>query len=112
MQVHIRSVGTMLPGPPVDTPTLAKRFNLPAVWEQWVDTFIGTQDGVPFSIPGQRRLLTKPQAFPEKQVPDYIQALERPDLTDPGTVAHVGLKGLRLPGVTRPPASPQPEASS
>jgi 3-oxoacyl-[acyl-carrier-protein] synthase-3 len=43
MQVHIRSIGTMLPGPPVDTPTLAKRFNLPAVWEQWVDTFIGTR---------------------------------------------------------------------
>ncbi len=43
MQVHIRSAGTMLPGPPVDTATLAKRFNLPAVWEQWVDTFIGTR---------------------------------------------------------------------
>ncbi len=43
MDVHIRAVGTMLPGPPVDTPTLAKRFRLPAVWEQWVDTFIGTR---------------------------------------------------------------------
>jgi 3-oxoacyl-[acyl-carrier-protein] synthase-3 len=43
MEVHIRSVGTMLPGPPVDTPTLAKRFGLPAVWEQWVETFIGTR---------------------------------------------------------------------
>lgn len=42
MDVYVHSVGTALPGPPVDIPTLAKRFKLPLVWEQWVDTFIGT----------------------------------------------------------------------
>lgn len=42
MDVYVRSAGTVLPGPPVDIPTLAKRFGLSPVWEQWVDTFIGT----------------------------------------------------------------------
>jgi hypothetical protein len=68
-----------------------------------LDTFIGAQDGVPFAIPGQRRLLTRPQELREKEIPDFIQALERPDLNNPGTVAHFGLKGLRLPGVTLEP---------
>lgn len=42
MDVYLRSAGTVLPGPPIDIPTLAKRFNLPSVWEQWVDSFIDT----------------------------------------------------------------------
>lgn len=41
--VHLVSVGTALPGPPVDNAELARRFGVDRVWEQWVDTFIGTR---------------------------------------------------------------------
>jgi hypothetical protein len=57
-----------------------------------LDTFIGANDGVPFIIPGQRGLLDTLRVFPQKEIPDYIQALEQPDLKSPGTVAHLGLK--------------------
>jgi hypothetical protein len=63
------------------------------------DTYIGANDGVPFAIPGHKGLVTTPQTFTEKQVPDYLQALERPNLKDPGTVAHLGLKGIEVPKV-------------
>jgi hypothetical protein len=68
-----------------------------------LDTFIGANDGVPFTIPGQKDLLTTMEDFAEKDIPDYIQALERGDPDDPGTVAHMGLKGFRLGGVTLDP---------
>jgi hypothetical protein len=68
-----------------------------------LDTFIGANDGVPFTIPGQKDLLTTMQDFAEKDIPDYIQALERGDPDDPGTVAHMGLKGFHLSGVTLDP---------
>jgi len=42
MDIHIVAVGTALPGPPVDNATLVRRFGMPAVWEQWIDAFIGT----------------------------------------------------------------------
>ncbi|AXK32427.1 3-oxoacyl-ACP synthase [Streptomyces armeniacus] len=42
-EVHIRSVGTALPGPPVDNAALTHRFHMSPVWEQWIDTFIGTR---------------------------------------------------------------------
>ncbi len=64
-----------------------------------LDTFIGANDGVPFAVPGSEgtkdRLVDSMEIFDQKDIPDYIQALERPDLKDPGTVAHLGLK---LPG--------------
>ncbi len=41
--VHIRSVGTALPGEPVDNAKLAGRFGMDRVWEQWVDHFIDTR---------------------------------------------------------------------
>lgn len=41
--VHLVAVGTALPGPPIDNATLAARFGLPQVWQQWVDTFVGTR---------------------------------------------------------------------
>lgn len=40
---HIASAGTALPGPPIDNLTLARLFGMDALWNQWVDTFIGTQ---------------------------------------------------------------------
>jgi hypothetical protein len=57
-----------------------------------IDTFIGANDGVPFVIPGQPGLLETKKVFGQKEIPDYIEALERPNLTDPGTIAHMGLK--------------------
>lgn len=60
-----------------------------------LDTFIGANDGVPFAIPNQDGLLDTMKRFDQKDIPDYIQALEYPDLKNPGTVAHLGLK---LPG--------------
>jgi len=42
-EIRIRSVGTALPGPPIDNARLAGLFGMAKVWEQWVDTFIGTR---------------------------------------------------------------------
>jgi hypothetical protein len=67
-----------------------------------LDTFIGANDGVPFTIPGQSALCkTKFDFDPAKgiKIPDYIQALENPDIKNPGTVAHLS---LRIPGIKDP----------
>ncbi|WP_030025305.1 3-oxoacyl-ACP synthase III family protein [Streptomyces monomycini] len=42
-RIRILSVGTALPGPPVDNAALARTFGMDALWEQWVDAFIGTR---------------------------------------------------------------------
>jgi hypothetical protein len=69
-----------------------------------LDTFIGANDGVPFVIPGaQKGLLTDLRHFGEKEIPDYVEALEYPDLDKPGTVAHIGLKGISIPKVDLEP---------
>jgi hypothetical protein len=68
-----------------------------------LDTFIGSNDGVPLVIPGQKGLMTGAKTYTEKEIPDYIEALEKPDLSNPGTIAHVGLVGVKLPGVTLEP---------
>jgi hypothetical protein len=67
-----------------------------------LDTYIGANDGVPFAIPGEKDLCDTSKDFdsPDK-VPDFISALERQNVKDPGTVAHVSLKvggGLEPPG--------------
>ncbi|MCS7159521.1 MAG: hypothetical protein RMJ19_03545 [Gemmatales bacterium] len=59
-----------------------------------LDTFIGSNDGVPFLIPGQDRLIQDKAEFRGQDIPQFVQALERPDLNNPGTVAHLL---LRLP---------------
>jgi hypothetical protein len=66
-----------------------------------LDTYIGANDGVPFTIPGDPNLCDTFKDFdtPDR-VPDFISALERQDVKDPGTVAHVSLKvggGLEPP---------------
>lgn len=40
--VRLLSVGTVLPGQPLDIATLARRFGLGVSWEQWVEAFVGT----------------------------------------------------------------------
>jgi hypothetical protein len=67
------------------------------------DTFIGAEDGVPFVLAGRKGLLTRSSTFTEKQIPAHLQALERPDPANPGTVAYMGLKNLQLPEITLEP---------
>ena len=66
-----------------------------------LDTFIGENDGVPFTIPGVERLCDTQHEFEVSDaVPDFIQALEREDLVDPGTIARVQFRlghGLEAP---------------
>ncbi|MCC6419752.1 MAG: zinc ribbon domain-containing protein [Gemmataceae bacterium] len=65
-----------------------------------VDTLIGGNDGVPFAVPGLG-MVGGFADFPRQgPIPDFIQALEIPNLRNPGTVAHMTLK---LPGL-EPPA--------
>jgi hypothetical protein len=66
-----------------------------------LDTFIGANDGVPFTIPGDPDLCDTQKTFETAdKVPDFIQALENEDLAHPGTVAHLKLK---LGGRIEPP---------
>jgi hypothetical protein len=66
-----------------------------------IDTLIGGNDGVPFTVPGLTSLVSSFADFPKQgPIPDFIQALERPNLRDPGTVAHMSLK---LEGAIEPP---------
>src|SRR3954468_9409256 len=41
--VHVLSAASALPGPPINNSALAKRFGMDALWEQWIDVFIGTR---------------------------------------------------------------------
>ncbi|OAA19616.1 3-oxoacyl-(acyl-carrier-protein) synthase-3 [Frankia sp. EI5c] len=41
--VHLLAAGSALPGPAVDNATLARRFGMDTLWEQWVEVFIGTK---------------------------------------------------------------------
>lgn len=55
-----------------------------------LDTFIGANDGVPFTIPGASGLCDTCKRFDSAaEVPDFIQALENDDLSNPGTVAYL-----------------------
>ena len=56
-----------------------------------LDTFIGSNDGVPFTIPNFNGLCNTFANFNTPSViPEYIEALEFPNLANPGTVAHLG----------------------
>jgi hypothetical protein len=69
-----------------------------------LDTYIGGNDGVPFTIPGDNDLCDTLKDLPgqakDKKMPDFLQALEKPDLANPRTVAHIRLK---LPDVKEVP---------
>jgi 3-oxoacyl-[acyl-carrier-protein] synthase-3 len=41
--IHITGVGTALPGPPLDNAMLGRFFSNGRVFEQWIDTFVGTR---------------------------------------------------------------------
>lgn len=42
-EIRLLAAGTALPGPPIDNAALGRRFGMDALWEQWVDAFIGTR---------------------------------------------------------------------
>jgi RNA polymerase sigma factor (sigma-70 family) len=74
-----------------------------------LDTYIGAEDGVPFAIPSQSELVTtKRDINNSSDIPDFIQALERPSLERPGTTATMMLRfpaGFRLKS-DHPPLDP------
>jgi hypothetical protein len=55
-----------------------------------LDTFIGGNDGVPFTIPGEKNLCDTKMEL--NKLPDFIEALERDNLSDPGTIARLQLR--------------------
>jgi hypothetical protein len=58
-----------------------------------LDTFIGTNDAVPFTIAGAKELCETMKSFDKPEdVPDFISALEKQNVTNPGTVAHLSLR--------------------
>ena len=64
-----------------------------------IDTFIGGNDGVPFTIPGKKGFVDTKADLSAKSIPDYIEVIENPnDPKNPGTVARMGLR-LKLPGI-------------
>jgi len=67
-----------------------------------IDTLIGSNDGVPFTVPGLPGLVDNQYDFAEAdKVPDFVQALERADLKNPGTIAQMSFKlgqGIEPPG--------------
>jgi hypothetical protein len=66
-----------------------------------LDTYIGANDGVPFAAPGVKGLIDDKRDFKGSEMPPYLEAVEGGDDKDhPGTVARLGLKNIRLPGVT------------
>src|SRR5262249_26577649 len=77
---------------------LPRRIGIRAI----IDTFIGSNDGVPFRIPGQSDFVTTLKIIPQKEIPDHIEAGENMDRRTPGTTAPLGLK-LDMPGVNLDP---------
>jgi hypothetical protein len=65
-----------------------------------IDTFIGANDGVPFTIPGKKEFVDTKAEFSGRDIPDYIEAIENPnDPKNPGTVARLCLRHFTLPGI-------------
>jgi hypothetical protein len=60
-----------------------------------LDTYIGKNDGVPFTAPGEKGFVTKKADYSGSGIPDYLEVIENPeDSNDPGTIARIGLRGL------------------
>jgi hypothetical protein len=76
-----------------------------------LDTYIGANDGVPFLIPGQKRLIDdRIDEKDPRNIPAYIQACESQDLTRPGTIARIQFRveGLEPPARVTLGAWPDP----
>jgi hypothetical protein len=57
----------------------------------YIDTYIISNDGAIFAAPTHPNKLLDGVEFKDKLVPEYVQVLERPNLKDPGFVAHLTL---------------------
>ena len=57
-----------------------------------MDTCIGDNDGVPFTLPGVNELVSTSKDFRGAEVPDFVQVLERPEPEDPGIVVQLNLR--------------------
>src|SRR5262249_52200234 len=55
------------------------------------DTFIGANDGVPFTIPGEKTLIDTQRRFEKDAVPEFVFAKEDPASTS-GTIVRINLK--------------------
>lgn len=64
-----------------------------------LDTFIGSNDGVPFLIPGETELCTTSKDMVGDKIPDFLQACETTNLKSPGTIATFG---FAIPNHARP----------
>lgn len=66
-----------------------------------LDTFIGSNDGVPFLIPGENsELCSTFKVLEGLDIPDYIEAWERADPENRGTIARIQ---FRMGGTTEAP---------
>jgi hypothetical protein len=79
-----------------DTPSVGLRI--------LIDTLIGdddSNDGVPFTVPGVRGLVDSMANFDDPaKMPDFLQVLEVPNLSNPGIV---GFMNLKIGGGAEPP---------
>lgn len=57
-----------------------------------LDTLIGDNDGVPFIVPGTEGIVTSPVVYQSGSIPDFVRALERPNLQNPGVIVDIGLR--------------------
>lgn len=58
-----------------------------------LDTLIGDNDGVPFLFAGENTITTNAKDVRGNAVPDYIQALERASVSNPGTIVNLAVRG-------------------
>jgi hypothetical protein len=66
-----------------------------------LDTYIADNDGVPFTLPGVKALVSTMRDFKNRNdVPDFIQVLQRPDLKKPGLIMQLS---LHITDKLRPP---------
>lgn len=115
--LHVHQVLEVVPGQAVVVGGVSRR-QLDTVLVRWIihnqdrrahnvglrlqlDTLIGSNDGVPFTVPGFPGLVDTIADFRQaKDVPDFIQALEFGNLRNPGTIAHLTAK---IGGAIEPP---------
>lgn len=57
----------------------------------YMDTYIVDNDGCLFAAPTMPNKVLNGVELKEKTLPEYVQLLQRPDLKNPGYVAHLGL---------------------
>jgi hypothetical protein len=61
-----------------------------------LDTFIGENDGVPFTVPGSKGFVTTKAEYKGSDIPDYLEVVEQHENEkDPGTISRLGLRGLQ-----------------